>query len=117
MRIHVEAYGNGYRPTAEGTLDEKRFFFRMDGSGRWMFGVERPGPAEGHAFFSGEDELEFHADGDAGKSLYHDEALPVFLSALDAYLAQLGVDDGRPARVAAAKAQAEAHLDPGDRRF
>lgn len=117
MRIHVEAYGNGYRPTAEGTIDEKRFFFRMDGSGRWTFGVVRPGSGEGHSFLSGDDELEFRADGDAGKSLYHDEALPVFLSALDAYLAQRGVADGRAGWVAAAKAQAAARLDPGDRRF
>src|SRR5262249_46023045 len=119
MVIVIESYGNGYRPTAEGMLDDSRFFFRGDGSGNWEFGVEKKGisPAQWKSFFSGADALAFHTQGSAGRTLYHDEALPVFLGALAEYFVQLGLKDDQQALISSAKSQAESFLDSTDRRF
>jgi len=117
--VIVASYGNGYRPTAAGTIRGRQFFFRMDGAGEWEFGVEREGapPSEWKSFFSSEEQLQYFAEGSAGGCRYHDEALSTFLSALAEYLERAGVQDARGALLRSVKTQAEAFLDPMDRRF
>lgn len=84
----VEPYGNGYRPTGDGTIGGRRFYFRMNGSGDWAFGVERADtPPEAWApFFTSDEDLQFYVDGSRCGSLYHTEALPVFVEAIERYL-------------------------------
>jgi len=111
MDVIIGDYGNGYRPTAEGTLDGRRFFFRMDATGNWEFGVERAGaePAAWKSFFSSDDELAYHAGGSAGGALYHDAAVPTFLAALAAYLDAVD-PTAREALLGSAKTQVETLL-------
>ena len=93
--VIVESYGNGYRPSGDGTIGSRRFYFRMNGSGDWAFGVERAdAPPEAWAsFFTSEDDLQFYTDGSTGGALYHTGALPVFVEAIGRYLGHLGIED------------------------
>jgi hypothetical protein len=93
--VIVESYGNGYRPSGEGTIGGRRFYFRMNGSGDWAFGVEHAdAPPESWALFlTADEDLQFFIDGSQGGSLYHTEALPVFVDAIGRYLHHVGVED------------------------
>ena len=112
--VFVESYGNGYRPTGDGTIGGRRFYFRMNGSGDWAFGVERAdaSPEAWASFFTNDEDLQFYIDGSRGGSLYHTEAMPVFVEAIGRYLRHIGVEDIE-AVLGEVEAQAQAHMTDG----
>ena len=112
--VIVESYGNGYRPTGDGTIGGRRFYFRMNGSGDWAFGVERAdAPSEAWAsFFTSDEDLQFYIDGSRDGSLYDTEALPVFVEAIGRYLHHVGVEDIDTV-LGEVKAQAQARMTAG----
>lgn len=93
MRVTLQSYGNGYRPTALGTIDGRPFCLRMDGRGHWFFVVAKDAVdlSTWSAWFSEPEELAFEASGFV-PPMFHTESIPTFLAALRRYLDHVGVD-------------------------
>lgn len=106
LPLTLHAYGNGYRPTAEGTVGKRPFAFRLMNR-RWVFLV---GKADVEPFWwhASEAEVVFETSGPA-QPCYHTESLPYFLDGLRQYLESLDVrEDLRDTLITTARQQADA---------